>query len=79
MSLEIRRIEDAWATDITRLPADPRLVYGGAFSISKTGPTPVYMRKMATHMTPIMQTRPDPMQELLKQIVSRMPGRQRQS
>ena len=75
MSLEIRPIEEAWATDTTRIPADPRLVYGGAFTLTERGPEPVYIRKMATHMTPILQTRPDPQTELLKQILSRLPGK----
>jgi len=79
MSLQIQPIEQAWATDITRIPPDRTKVYGGAFYITKSGPTPVYMRRMARHMTPILQTRPDPQTELLKQILSRLPGRQRQN
>ncbi len=74
--LKIQRIEEAWATDITRLPADPTKVYGGAFSEEGGRRQPEYIRKLVGKMTPILQTRPDPQTELLKQILARLPGRQ---
>ena len=73
--MELRPEQEVFATDITRLPKDPTLKYGGAVFIDKKRFRKVQMNPMPRQMTPIVQTREDPQLELLKQILSRLPGR----
>jgi hypothetical protein len=74
--MQVHLESEIFATDVTRRPADPSLVYGGAMIRSRIHSFPAFIRKMPQHMTPIVQKRENPQLGLLKQILGKLGGAQ---
>jgi hypothetical protein len=64
----------AFATDITKLPADPNLVYGGTIIQTRTSVVPVFIMSMPAQVTPILKKQEDAQTQLLRQILGKVGG-----
>ena len=74
MSFEVLDERIAWATDITRVPADPRLVYGGTMVVRRSDIVSAYINPMPQQVAPILKKREDEQTTLLKKILSSVGG-----
>ena len=74
MSFQVLDERIAWATDITRVPADPSLVYGGTIVMRRADIVPVFINAMPQQVTPILKIREDEQTTLLKKILSSVGG-----
>ena len=69
----------AFARDITHLPKNPNIVYGGTYIETDSGRHADSIRKVLPGLIPIVQTQEDPQLAILKQILSSVGGgRQKQ-
>jgi hypothetical protein len=64
----------AFATDITRLPADPNLVYGGTIIQTRSSVVPVFITSMPAQVAPILKKQEDAQTQLLRQILGKVGG-----
>ena len=64
----------AWATDVTRLPADPRIRYGGTIILDKGVEKTTFINILPPHIQPIRQKREDEQTALLKKILAGIGG-----
>jgi hypothetical protein len=62
----------AWATDISKLPRDPRLVYGGTIIRHRDFEEQAYIAVMPSVMAPILKKREETQAELLKKILQQV-------
>ncbi len=77
----------AWATDISKLPRDPSLVYGGTIIRHRDFEEQAYISVMPSVMAPILKKQEETQTELLKKILQQvgqrgdapMPGLQGQA
>jgi len=74
MSYEVLDERVAWAADITRLPADPNLVYGGTVVMRRSVVVPVFINAMPQQVAPILKKHEDEQTSLLKKILSSVGG-----
>ena len=59
MSFQVLDERIAWATDITRVPADPSLVYGGTIVMRRSDIVPVFINAMPQQVTQNTRRRTD--------------------
>ena len=73
-SFQIQDERIAFATDVTKLPADPSLVYGGTIIQTRSSVVPVYISSMPAQVAPILKKQEDAQTQLLRQILGKVGG-----
>ena len=64
----------AWATDVTQLPRDPRVRYGGTIILDKGVEKTTFINVLPPHIQPISVKREDEQTALLKKILKGVGG-----
>ena len=65
----------AWATEITRLPPDPNVVFGRVIVTHNGVEVPTAIRSMPINLVPINQKKDDEQTALLKRILQGLQAR----